>query len=154
MQKNNDTYNYMFMLWGFCTVTNVSFFSWFVCLLLSWLPTDPHWIYGQYIIGPFHGEMGYHFRPRTCSLTKNKKMKTWSTCNVKPIETSPGLFLQMALKRAQREPMIYLEGPGVFYPVAEGPYAPVLCSSEQPNERISGHGLEIWKAVLLNWGFI
>lgn len=73
---------------------------------------------------------------------KNNKTKHMQ-CICKQIESSSAPFLQMALKRAQRNPMIYLEGPGVFCPVAKGPYAPLLCSSEQSNERISGHRLEI-----------
>lgn len=47
-------------------------------------------------------------------------------CIYEQIASSSASFLQMALKRAQRKPMIYLEGPGVFCPVAEGSYAPLL----------------------------
>ena len=48
------------------------------------------------------------------SQTKKKVLQ----CIYKRIASSLASFLQMALKKAQRKPMIYLKGPGVFCPVA------------------------------------
>lgn len=48
------------------------------------------------------------------SETKRKYLQ----CIFERIASSLASFLQMALKKAQRKPMIYLKGPGVFCPVA------------------------------------
>lgn len=127
----------------------------FLCSFFCWSSKDPHQL-------PTVCQWSVEWRnglalstQDICRWTKKTKNKTKHLqCICKQTESSSAPFLQMALKRAQRNPMTYLEGPGVFCPVAEGPYAPLLCSSEQSNERISGHRPEIWKAVLLNWGFI
>lgn len=149
----------MSKLWGihiclFFCILNMLIFGCFV-----FFTQKTHFNKLQYVISRImlmKGELGYHFPLRTCRWTKKNRQKDrkYLQCVYEQIASSSASFLQMALKRAQRKPMIYLEGPGVFCPVAEGSYAPLLWSTEQSNECINGQRLEIWKAVLLNWGFI